>query len=113
MSDEKLNIEDLEGELLTEEVTKLKRPDMYRIVLLNDDYTPREFVVWVLIKVFHKNEEEGTRIMLEAHTRGKSIIGVYTYDIARTKVMQVDNLAKQHEHPLKCDMEVEEGGEEE
>jgi ATP-dependent Clp protease adaptor protein ClpS len=113
MSDEKLNIEDLEGELLTEEVTKLKRPDMYRIVLLNDDYTPREFVVWVLIKVFHKNEEEGTQIMLEAHTRGKSIIGVYTYDIARTKVMQVDNLAKQHEHPLKCDMEVEEGGEEE
>lgn len=113
MSDEKLNIEDLEGELLTEEVTKLKRPDMYRIVLLNDDYTPREFVVWVLIKVFHKSEEEGTRIMLEAHTRGKSIIGVYTFDIARTKVMQVDNLAKQHEHPLKCDMEVEEGGEEE
>jgi ATP-dependent Clp protease adaptor protein ClpS len=113
MSDEKLNIEDLEGELLTEEVTKLKRPDMYRIVLLNDDYTPREFVVWVLIKVFYKSEQEGTRIMLEAHTKGKSIIGVYTYDIARTKVMQVDNLAKQHEHPLKCDMEVEEGGEEE
>ena len=113
MSDEKLNIEDLEGELLTEEVTKLKRPDMYRIVLLNDDYTPREFVVWVLIKVFYKSEEEGTRIMLEAHTNGKSIIGVYTYDIARTKVMQVDNVAKQHEHPLKCDMEVEEGGEEE
>lgn len=113
MSDEKLHIEDLEGELLTEEITKLKRPDMYRIVLLNDDYTPREFVVWVLIKVFHKSEEEGTRIMLEAHTRGKSIVGVYTYDIARTKVMQVDNLAKQHEHPLKCDMEVEEGGEEE
>jgi ATP-dependent Clp protease adaptor protein ClpS len=113
MSDEKFNIEDLEGELLTEEVTKLKRPDMYRIVLLNDDYTPREFVVWVLIKVFYKSEEEGTRIMLEAHTKGKSIIGVYTYDIARTKVIQVDNLAKQHEHPLKCDLEVEEGGEEE
>jgi ATP-dependent Clp protease adaptor protein ClpS len=113
MSNEKLNIEDFEGELLTEEDTKLKRPDMYRIVLLNDDYTPREFVVWVLIKVFHKSEEEGTRIMLEAHTNGKSIIGVYTYDIARTKVMQVDDLAKQHEHPLKCDLEVEEGGEEE
>ena len=113
MEDGKRRPEDIEGELLTEERVKLKRPDMYRIVLLNDDYTPREFVVWVLIKVFHKNEEEGTRIMLEAHTRGKSIIGVYTYDIARTKVMQVDNLAKQHEHPLKCDMEVEEGGEEE
>jgi ATP-dependent Clp protease adaptor protein ClpS len=113
MSDERINSEDLEGELLTEETTKLKRPDMYRIVLLNDDYTPREFVVWVLVKVFYKSEEEGTRIMLDAHTKGKSIIGVYTYDIARTKVMQVDNLAKQHQHPLKCDMEVEEGGEEE
>jgi len=113
MSDEKLNIDDLEGELLTEETTKLKRPDMYRIVLLNDDYTPREFVVWVLVKVFYVGEEEGTRIMLEAHTRGKSIIGVYTYDTARTKVMQVESLAKQYEHPLKCDMEVEEGGEEE
>ena len=113
MSDERINIEDLEGELLTEEITKLKRPDMYRIVLLNDDYTPREFVVWVLVKVFYKSEEEGTRIMLDAHTKGKSIIGVYTYDIARTKVMQVDNLAKQHQHPLKCDMEVEEGGEDE
>jgi ATP-dependent Clp protease adaptor protein ClpS len=113
MSDERINIEDLEGELLTEETTQLKRPDMYRIVLLNDDYTPREFVVWVLVKVFYKSEEEGTRIMLDAHTKGKSIIGVYTYDIARTKVMQVDNLAKQHQHPLKCDMEVEEGGEEE
>jgi ATP-dependent Clp protease adaptor protein ClpS len=113
MSDERINSEDLEGELLTEETTQLKRPDMYRIVLLNDDYTPREFVVWVLVKVFYKSEEEGTRIMLDAHTKGKSIIGVYTYDIARTKVMQVDNLAKQHQHPLKCDMEVEEGGEEE
>jgi ATP-dependent Clp protease adaptor protein ClpS len=113
MSDERINIEDLEGELLTEETTQLKRPDMYRIVLLNDDYTPREFVVWVLVKVFYKSEEEGTRIMLDAHTKGKSIIGVYTYDIARTKVMQVDNLAKQHQHPLKCDMEVEEGGEDE
>lgn len=113
MSDERINIDDLEGELLTEETTQLKRPDMYRIVLLNDDYTPREFVVWVLVKVFYKSEEEGTRIMLDAHTKGKSIIGVYTYDIARTKVMQVDNLAKQHEHPLKCDMEVEEGGEDE
>ncbi|HEX9667712.1 MAG TPA: ATP-dependent Clp protease adapter ClpS [Thermodesulfobacteriota bacterium] len=113
MSDERINIDDLEGELLTEETTQLKRPDMYRIVLLNDDYTPREFVVWVLVKVFYKSEEEGTRIMLDAHTKGKSIIGVYTYDIARTKVMQVDNLAKQHQHPLKCDMEVEEGGEDE
>jgi ATP-dependent Clp protease adaptor protein ClpS len=101
----------LEGELLTEERLQLKRPDMYRIVLLNDDYTPREFVVWVLVRVFYKSMDEGTRIMLEAHTKGKSAVGVFTYDVAKTKVMQVDKLAEQYEHPLKCIMEVEEGGE--
>jgi ATP-dependent Clp protease adaptor protein ClpS len=113
MSEDKIRIEDLEGEVLTEERTKLKRPDMYSVVLLNDDYTPREFVVWALVRVFYKGKEEGTRIMLEAHTKGKSIIGVYTHDVARTKVMQVDNLAKQYEYPLKCEIQVEEGGEEE
>jgi ATP-dependent Clp protease adaptor protein ClpS len=102
---------DLEGELLTEQRAKLKRPDMYRIVLLNDDYTPREFVVWVLMRVFFKNQEESTRIMLEAHTSGQSIVGVFTYDVATTKIIQVDKLAKQHEHPLKCILEVEAGGE--
>jgi len=113
MADEKIKWDDLEGELLTEERVKLKRPDIYRIVLLNDDYTPREFVVWVLMRVFYKSNEEGTRIMLEAHTTGKSVVGVYTYDVARTKVIQVGKLAEQYEHPLKCIMEVEEGGEEE
>ncbi len=113
MADEKIKTGDLEGDLLTEERVHLRRPDMYRIVLLNDDYTPREFVVWVLVKVFYKSMEEGTRIMLDAHTKGKSTIGVYTYDVAKTKLMQVENLAEQYEHPLKCIMEVEEGGEEE
>ncbi|HWP93998.1 MAG TPA: ATP-dependent Clp protease adapter ClpS [Thermodesulfobacteriota bacterium] len=113
MSDERKKWDDPEGELLTEERVKLKRPDMYRIVLLNDDYTPRDFVVWVLMRVFYKSKEESTRIMLEAHTTGKSIVGVYTYDIAKTKVMQVETLADQYEHPLKCILEVEEGGEEE
>lgn len=112
MADERTKLKDLEGDLLTEEDVRLKRPDMYRIVLLNDDYTPREFVVWVLMKVFYKDKEESTRIMLEAHTTGKSVVGVYTYDVARTKVMQVDKLAEQYEHPLKCVMEVEGGGEE-
>jgi ATP-dependent Clp protease adaptor protein ClpS len=113
MEDKKIRPEDLEGQLLTEESVKLKRPDMYRIVLLNDDYTPREFVVWVLMRVFYKGEEESTRIMLEAHTSGKSTIGVYTYDVATTKVTQVEGLAKKYEHPLQCILEVESGGEEE
>lgn len=113
MEDKKITPEDLEGELLTEERVSLKRPDMYRIVLLNDDYTPREFVVWVLMRVFYKGQEESTRIMLEAHTSGKSVIGVYTYDVATTKIVQVDKLAKQYEHPLQCILEVESGGEEE
>lgn len=113
MEDKKITPEDLDGELLTEERVILKRPDMYRIVLLNDDYTPREFVVWVLMRVFYKGQEESTRIMIEAHTSGKSVIGVYTYDVATTKIVQVDKLAKQYEHPLQCILEVESGGEEE
>jgi len=104
---------DLEGDLLTEERVNLKRPDMYRVVLLNDDYTPRDFVVWILMRVFYKGETESTRIMLDTHTSGKSTIGVYTYDVATTKIAQVDKIAKQYEHPLTCILEVESGGEEE
>lgn len=96
---------------VTEEKPLLKKPDMYRIVLLNDNYTPRDFVVWVIMKIFYKTREESSRIMLEAHTKGKSTIGVYTYDIAKSKVTQVDNLAQRYEHPLKCTLEVESGGE--
>jgi len=95
---------------VTEEKLLLKKPDMYRIVLLNDNYTPRDFVVWVIMKIFYKTQEESSRIMLEAHTKGKSTIGVYTYDIAKSKVTQVDNLAQRYEHPLKCTLEVESGG---
>lgn len=113
MSEEKKEFEDLKGDVLTDEKVIVKRPDMYRIILLNDDYTPREFVVWILMKVFYKGKEEGTRIMLEAHTNGKSSIGVYTYDVARTKMLQVDKLAEEYEHPLKCIMEVEQAGGEE
>ncbi len=112
MEDEKLNKGDIDGELLTEEKINLKRPDMYRVVLLNDDYTPRDFVVWILVRVFYKKNDEATRIMLDAHTKGKSTVGVYTYDVATTKILQVDKLAKQYEHPLQCIMEVESGGEE-
>jgi len=96
---------------VTEEKLLFKKPDMYRIILLNDNYTPRDFVVWVIMKIFYKTQEESSRIMLEAHTKGKSTIGVYTYDIAKSKVTQVDNLAQRYEHPLKCTLEVESGGE--
>jgi len=113
MEDRIIKPGDLEGDLITEERVNLKRPDMYRVVLLNDDYTPREFVVWILMRVFYKGETESTRIMLDTHTSGKSAIGVYTYDVATTKIAQVDKIAKQYEHPLTCILEVESGGEEE
>lgn len=111
MGSKKIIKHENEGRLLTEERVKIKRPNMYKIVLLNDDYTPREFVVWVLIKVFYKSEHESLRIMLDAHTKGRSIIGIYTHDVARTKVIQVDKLAEQNGHPLKCVIEVEQGDE--
>jgi ATP-dependent Clp protease adaptor protein ClpS len=113
MEDGKIIPGDLDSSLLTEERIKVKKPDMYRIVLLNDDYTPRGFVVWILMRVFYKTQQESSRIMLEAHTTGKSSIGVYTYDEATTKIEQVDKIAKQYEHPLQCILEVESGGEEE
>jgi ATP-dependent Clp protease adaptor protein ClpS len=99
---------DFEGDegLITEEAPpKLKRPPLYRVILLNDDYTPMEFVVQVLEKVFGMDRKTATRVMLEVHTKGKGICGVYTYEIAETKVAQVTNLAQQHQHPLLCTME--------
>ena len=91
------------------EEIRVKKPDMYVIVLLNDDYTPRDFVVWILMKVFFKSENESRRIMLEAHTKGKSPVDCYTYDVAATKVKQVESLAEKYEHPLKCILEVQNG----
>lgn len=84
---------------------KLKEPPLYRVVLINDDYTPMEFVVEVLERVFGMDRPKATRIMLEVHTRGKGVCGVYTYEIAETKVAQVNGYAQQHQHPLLCTME--------
>lgn len=84
---------------------KLKRPPMYRVILINDDYTPMEFVVEVLETVFGMERSRATRVMLEVHTRGKGICGVYTYEIAETKVAQVTKIAQQQQHPLLCTME--------
>ncbi len=84
---------------------KTKKPTMYKVLLLNDDYTPMEFVVYVLERFFQKNREEATRIMLHVHHKGVGICGVYTYEVAETKVTQVVDFARQNQHPLQCTME--------
>jgi len=88
-----------------QERTELRPPRMYRVILHNDHYTTMEFVVDILIKVFHKPAREASRIMLDVHRRGSGVCGVYTYDIARTKVSQVLALAREQEFPLKCTFE--------
>ena len=97
--------DDDHGLVLEEARPRLKRPPLYRVILLNDDYTPMEFVVQVLQKVFGLDRNTATRIMVEVHTKGKGICGVYTFEIAETKVAQVTGLAQQHQHPLLCTME--------
>jgi ATP-dependent Clp protease adaptor protein ClpS len=87
--------------------TRTKKPSMYKVLILNDDYTPMEFVVHVLERFFSKNREEATRIMLHVHQRGVGVCGVFTYEVAETKVMQVMDLARKHQHPLQCTLEKE------
>jgi len=86
---------------------KTKRPSMYKVLMLNDDYTPMEFVVHVLERFFGKNRDEATRIMLHVHQRGVGVCGVFTYEVAETKVTQVMDLARQNQHPLQCTIEKE------
>ncbi len=84
---------------------KLKPPPLYRVVLLNDDYTPMEFVVDILETIFIMERTQATQVMLEVHTKGKGLCGVYNFEIAETKVAQVMGIAQQHQHPLLCTME--------
>ncbi len=84
---------------------KTKKPSMYKVLLLNDDYTPMEFVVHVLIRLFHKTSEEAARIMLHVHRHGVGICGVYPFDVAETKVTQVIDYARANEHPLQATLE--------
>lgn len=84
---------------------RLAPPPMYQVVLLNDDYTPMEFVVAVLQRIFHKNETEAARIMLKVHREGRGICGIFPRDIAATRVEMVRQLAREHQHPLQCIME--------
>ena len=90
---------------ITRTRTKTKKPSMYKVLLLNDDYTPMEFVVYVLQRFFSKSTEDATKIMLHVHQNGVGICGVFTYEVAETKVSQVMDLARQHDHPLQCTME--------
>ena len=110
-SDEDGDGDDADGQsgtgLLTRTKPKTKKPSMYKVLMLNDDYTPMEFVVFVLEQFFGKNREEATQIMLHVHRRGVGICGVYTYDIAETKVNQVMDLARKEQHPLQCTLEKE------
>ena len=94
-----------ESELLTRDEEELKEPGNYVVVLLNDDFTTREFVVEILRLIFHKNLEEATRIMLNVHHHGRGVVGIYTWDIAQTKARQVHATAKQYDYPLKCIVE--------
>jgi ATP-dependent Clp protease adaptor protein ClpS len=97
----------VDGRTGTQTLTRTKKPSLYRVLLLNDDYTPMEFVVYVLERFFQKSREEATTIMLHVHQNGVGLCGVFTYDVAETKVSQVLELAKRHEHPLQCTMEKE------
>lgn len=86
---------------------KTKKPSMYKVLILNDDYTPMEFVVHVLERFFNKNRQEATDIMLHVHRRGVGVCGIYTYEVAETKVAQVMDFARANEQPLQCTMEKE------
>ena len=90
---------------ITRTKPKTQRPNLYRVLLLNDDYTPMEFVVHVLERFFSKSREEATTIMLHVHRRGVGVCGVFTYEVAETKVTQVMDFARQHQHPLQCTLE--------
>src|SRR4030042_3936481 len=97
-----------DGVVVQETRPQLKKPQLYKVILLNDDYTPMEFVVRVLERFFHKNREEATHIMLHVHQKGLGICGVFTREVAETKVRQVMLYAAENQHPLQSTMEPEE-----
>ena len=91
--------------VVTQTKPKTQKPAMYRVLILNDDYTPMEFVVYILERFFNKSPEAATRIMLHVHQNGVGVCGVFTYEVAETKVAQVIETARRHQHPLQCTME--------
>ena len=116
MTEKNPNDDDMDGSdggpstgLVTKTRPKTKKPSLYRVLLLNDDYTPMEFVVSVLEHFFGKASEEAVRIMLHVHQKGVGICGVFTYEVAETKVSHVMDFARQHQHPLQCTIEKDGG----
>ena len=99
------NSNDLERGLLLHTKMKTKKPSMYNVLLLNDDYTPMEFVIMVLENVFNKKQEDATKIMLHVHKNGVGVCGIFTHEVAETKCKDVMDMAKKNEHPLQCTME--------
>lgn len=100
------NLPQYHDDLVVQEAKpELKKPSLYKVILLNDDFTTMEFVVMVLERFFHKNREQATQIMLHVHTRGQGVCGVFTKDVAETKVQQVAGFAEENEQPLQCTME--------
>jgi ATP-dependent Clp protease adaptor protein ClpS len=92
-------------QVIDQTAPKISQPSLYKAVLLNDDYTPMEFVIDILARFFNHNEEQATQIMLAVHTQGKGVCGTYTKDVAETKAMQVNQYSRQHKHPLLCEVE--------
>lgn len=105
MSEERTDEEQRQGLLVDEAKPRIKRPPLYKVVLLNDDYTPMEFVVEILQSFFHMDRSKATQIMLHVHTRGKGVCGVFPYEIAETKAALVNDYSRKHQHPLLCTLE--------
>ncbi|MGH8291922.1 MAG: ATP-dependent Clp protease adapter ClpS [Gammaproteobacteria bacterium] len=105
MSEERQDTEYQRGLVVEEVKPRLKKPPLYKVVLLNDDYTPMEFVVEVLQAFFRMDRSRATQIMLHVHTRGKGVCGVFTHEIAETKAAQVNDYSREHQHPLLCTLE--------
>jgi len=105
-SDKKKDIEiDNNSNVLLEEKVEVKRPSLYQVLIKNDDYTPMEFVILVIEKYFSKSRNEATQIMLHVHQKGVGVCGLYPYEIAETKVVQVMDFSRKNQHPLQCTME--------
>jgi ATP-dependent Clp protease adaptor protein ClpS len=96
-----------EGSTITHTRPKTKQPSLYKVILLNDDFTPMDFVILILHRFFHKSEVEAQKIMLEVHNKGAGLAGVFPYEVAETKVYQVNEFSRAQKHPLKCIMEAE------
>lgn len=107
MADKKTDRNDGDGNIALDERVKTKKPSLYRVLMMNDDYTPMEFVVLVLQRYFGHDTESAQRIMLHVHQRGVGVCGIFTYEIAETKAAQVMNFARQNEHPLQLQLEKE------